>query len=83
MKIRKFYQHFALDYEVVVVVYILEEIPEADRPLSEIKAEQPTGQAQPSSHQPPSQLMEVTELTEPIFLIAQASVSISPNCQQW
>uniref|UniRef100_A0A915I6L4 Uncharacterized protein n=1 Tax=Romanomermis culicivorax TaxID=13658 RepID=A0A915I6L4_ROMCU len=27
--------------------------------------------------------LEVTELATPIFLIAQASVSILPNCQQW
>uniref|UniRef100_A0A915KAM8 Uncharacterized protein n=1 Tax=Romanomermis culicivorax TaxID=13658 RepID=A0A915KAM8_ROMCU len=38
---------------------------------------------QPSSHQPPSLRLEVTELAEPIFFVAQASVSISPHCQQW
>uniref|UniRef100_A0A915KAG3 Uncharacterized protein n=1 Tax=Romanomermis culicivorax TaxID=13658 RepID=A0A915KAG3_ROMCU len=38
---------------------------------------------QPSPHQPSSPWLEVTELAEPIFLVAQASVSISPYCQQW
>uniref|UniRef100_A0A915I4D1 RNA-directed DNA polymerase n=1 Tax=Romanomermis culicivorax TaxID=13658 RepID=A0A915I4D1_ROMCU len=49
----------------------------------EIKAKQPVRQAQPSTHQPPSRQLEVTELAEPIFLVAQVSVSISPHCHQW
>uniref|UniRef100_A0A915HXH4 Uncharacterized protein n=1 Tax=Romanomermis culicivorax TaxID=13658 RepID=A0A915HXH4_ROMCU len=56
---------------------VLEEI------LEEERAEQPTQQAQPSPHQPPARRLEVTELAEPIFLIAQVSTSISPHCQQW
>uniref|UniRef100_A0A915HU36 Uncharacterized protein n=1 Tax=Romanomermis culicivorax TaxID=13658 RepID=A0A915HU36_ROMCU len=74
---------------------VLEEVPEVDRvsfcddksdtfsQTEEIEAEQPIPQAQPSPHQPPSWLMEVTELAEPIFLVAQVSISICPNCQQW
>uniref|UniRef100_A0A915IL55 Peptidase A2 domain-containing protein n=1 Tax=Romanomermis culicivorax TaxID=13658 RepID=A0A915IL55_ROMCU len=49
----------------------------------EIEAEQLIGQAQPSPHQQPPGWLEVTELTEPIFLVAQVSVSILPHCQQW
>uniref|UniRef100_A0A915HKH1 Uncharacterized protein n=1 Tax=Romanomermis culicivorax TaxID=13658 RepID=A0A915HKH1_ROMCU len=49
----------------------------------EIEAEQPIRQAQPSPHQPPAQRLEVTELAEPIFLVAQVSTSIWPHCQQW
>uniref|UniRef100_A0A915JAN9 Uncharacterized protein n=1 Tax=Romanomermis culicivorax TaxID=13658 RepID=A0A915JAN9_ROMCU len=48
-----------------------------------IEAEQAVPLWQPSAHQPPSQNLEVRELAKPIFLIAQASVSISPHCQQW
>uniref|UniRef100_A0A915KVQ2 Uncharacterized protein n=1 Tax=Romanomermis culicivorax TaxID=13658 RepID=A0A915KVQ2_ROMCU len=74
---------------------ILEEIPEEERVSfyddksdifsqpEEIEAEQPIWQAQPSPHQRPPRRLEVTELAEPIFLIAQVSVSISPHCQQW
>uniref|UniRef100_A0A915KG79 Uncharacterized protein n=1 Tax=Romanomermis culicivorax TaxID=13658 RepID=A0A915KG79_ROMCU len=72
-----------------------EEIPEEERvnfyddkydifsQLEEIEAEQPIRQAQPSSHQPPTWQLEVAELAEPIFLVAQVSTSISPHCQQW
>uniref|UniRef100_A0A915J3E0 Uncharacterized protein n=1 Tax=Romanomermis culicivorax TaxID=13658 RepID=A0A915J3E0_ROMCU len=49
----------------------------------EIEAEEPIRQAQPSPHQPPAQRLEVTELAEPIFLVAQVLTSISPHCQQW
>uniref|UniRef100_A0A915KHV9 Uncharacterized protein n=1 Tax=Romanomermis culicivorax TaxID=13658 RepID=A0A915KHV9_ROMCU len=74
---------------------ILEEIPKAEKVIfcedksdtfsqtEEIEAEQLVGQAQPSLHQPPSWWLEVTELVEPIFRIAQASLSILRNCQQW
>uniref|UniRef100_A0A915JUB7 Uncharacterized protein n=1 Tax=Romanomermis culicivorax TaxID=13658 RepID=A0A915JUB7_ROMCU len=74
---------------------LLEEIPEVERvsfcedkwdtfsQMEEIEAEQLTRQAQPSSHELPSGQLEVTELAKPIFLFAQASVSILPNCQQW
>uniref|UniRef100_A0A915KFY4 Reverse transcriptase n=1 Tax=Romanomermis culicivorax TaxID=13658 RepID=A0A915KFY4_ROMCU len=51
--------------------------------VEEIEAEQQIWQAQPSPHQLPSWPLEVTELAQPIFLVAQASISISPNCQQW
>uniref|UniRef100_A0A915IBV7 Reverse transcriptase/retrotransposon-derived protein RNase H-like domain-containing protein n=1 Tax=Romanomermis culicivorax TaxID=13658 RepID=A0A915IBV7_ROMCU len=56
---------------------ILEEIPEEER------AEQPIQQTQPSPHQPPQGRLEVTELAEPIILVAQVWTSISPHCQQW
>uniref|UniRef100_A0A915L2U9 Uncharacterized protein n=1 Tax=Romanomermis culicivorax TaxID=13658 RepID=A0A915L2U9_ROMCU len=66
---------------------VLEEIPEAERDAfsqpEEIKAEQPIRQAQPSPHQLLPWWLKVTELTKPISLVAQASVSISANCQQW
>uniref|UniRef100_A0A915KGD1 Uncharacterized protein n=1 Tax=Romanomermis culicivorax TaxID=13658 RepID=A0A915KGD1_ROMCU len=74
---------------------VLEEITEVERvsfcedksdtfsQTEEIEAEQLVPQAQPSLHQPSSWLLEVTKLTKPIFLVAQASLSISPNCQQW
>uniref|UniRef100_A0A915I5P9 Uncharacterized protein n=1 Tax=Romanomermis culicivorax TaxID=13658 RepID=A0A915I5P9_ROMCU len=61
---------------------VLEEVPEDERP-EEIEAEQPIHQAQPSPHQWPPRRLEVTELAEPIFLIAQEMISISPHCQQW
>uniref|UniRef100_A0A915KK67 Uncharacterized protein n=1 Tax=Romanomermis culicivorax TaxID=13658 RepID=A0A915KK67_ROMCU len=73
---------------------ILEEIHEAERvsfceiksatfsQMEEIEAEKSIQQAQPSPHQLQSWWLEVTKLAEPIFLIAQASVSISSNCQQ-
>uniref|UniRef100_A0A915K9S5 Uncharacterized protein n=1 Tax=Romanomermis culicivorax TaxID=13658 RepID=A0A915K9S5_ROMCU len=73
----------------------LEEIPKEERvsfcdnksdtfsQIEEIKAKQSVRQPQPSLHQPPSRGMEVTELAELTFLIAQVSISISPNCQQW
>uniref|UniRef100_A0A915JBH7 Peptidase A2 domain-containing protein n=1 Tax=Romanomermis culicivorax TaxID=13658 RepID=A0A915JBH7_ROMCU len=73
----------------------LEEIPEEERVIfyedksdifsqpEEIEAEQPIQQAQPSPTQLLPQRLEVTELAEPIFLLAQVSVSISPHCQQW
>uniref|UniRef100_A0A915L4X2 Uncharacterized protein n=1 Tax=Romanomermis culicivorax TaxID=13658 RepID=A0A915L4X2_ROMCU len=51
--------------------------------LEEIEAKQPILQAQPSPHQPPFWQLEVTELAEPIFLVAQVSTSISPHSQQW
>uniref|UniRef100_A0A915IDP8 Uncharacterized protein n=1 Tax=Romanomermis culicivorax TaxID=13658 RepID=A0A915IDP8_ROMCU len=62
---------------------VLEEIPEEERVTfydgnsdifsqpEEIEAEQPTRQAQPSLHQPPTRQLEVTELAEPIFLVTQ------------
>uniref|UniRef100_A0A915JG61 Peptidase A2 domain-containing protein n=1 Tax=Romanomermis culicivorax TaxID=13658 RepID=A0A915JG61_ROMCU len=74
---------------------VLEEIPEAERVsfsddksdtfshTEEIEAAQAVQHPQPSPHQPPSRQLEVTELAEPIFLVAQASVSILPHCQQW
>uniref|UniRef100_A0A915HWX8 Uncharacterized protein n=1 Tax=Romanomermis culicivorax TaxID=13658 RepID=A0A915HWX8_ROMCU len=74
---------------------VLEEIPEAERvsfsdgksdtfsQTKEIEAEQAVPHPQFSPHQPPSWGLEVTELAEPIFLVAQASVSISPHCQPW
>uniref|UniRef100_A0A915I439 Uncharacterized protein n=1 Tax=Romanomermis culicivorax TaxID=13658 RepID=A0A915I439_ROMCU len=74
---------------------VLEEIPKEERvsfcdnksdtfsQIEEIKAKQSVRQPQPSLHQPPSRGMEVTELAELIFLVAQVSISISPNCQQW
>uniref|UniRef100_A0A915IB68 Envelope protein n=1 Tax=Romanomermis culicivorax TaxID=13658 RepID=A0A915IB68_ROMCU len=49
----------------------------------EIEAEQVVQHQQPSPHQLPPWWLEVTELAEPIFLITQVSVSISPHCQQW
>uniref|UniRef100_A0A915HHG5 Peptidase A2 domain-containing protein n=1 Tax=Romanomermis culicivorax TaxID=13658 RepID=A0A915HHG5_ROMCU len=49
----------------------------------EIEAKEPIRQAQGSPHQPPSRQLKVTELAEPIFLVAQISVSIWPHCQQW
>uniref|UniRef100_A0A915K0Z2 Uncharacterized protein n=1 Tax=Romanomermis culicivorax TaxID=13658 RepID=A0A915K0Z2_ROMCU len=61
---------------------VLEEIPEEDQ-TEEIEAEQPTRQAQLSPHQPPPRQLEVTELAESIFLVAQVSTSISPHRQQW
>uniref|UniRef100_A0A915KVP8 Uncharacterized protein n=1 Tax=Romanomermis culicivorax TaxID=13658 RepID=A0A915KVP8_ROMCU len=51
--------------------------------IEKIKAEQSVRHPQPSLHQLPTQGIEVTKLDEPIFLMAQASVSISPNHQQW
>uniref|UniRef100_A0A915I5J6 Peptidase A2 domain-containing protein n=1 Tax=Romanomermis culicivorax TaxID=13658 RepID=A0A915I5J6_ROMCU len=74
---------------------VLEEIPEMERvsfyddkldtfsQTEEIEAERAVQQMQPSPHQPPSWRLEVTQLAKPIFLIIQASVSISPHCQQW
>uniref|UniRef100_A0A915KGU4 Uncharacterized protein n=1 Tax=Romanomermis culicivorax TaxID=13658 RepID=A0A915KGU4_ROMCU len=74
---------------------ILEEIPEQEQVSfyddksdtfsqpKEIVAEQAVRHPQPGPHQPPPRQLEVTELAEPIFLIAQISVSISPHCQQW
>uniref|UniRef100_A0A915KQZ7 Peptidase A2 domain-containing protein n=1 Tax=Romanomermis culicivorax TaxID=13658 RepID=A0A915KQZ7_ROMCU len=74
---------------------VLEEIPEEERvsfcedksdtfsQIEEVKAKHLVLQSQPSLHQPPSWWMEVTELAKPIFFIAQASVSIWPNCQQF
>uniref|UniRef100_A0A915IAH9 Retropepsins domain-containing protein n=1 Tax=Romanomermis culicivorax TaxID=13658 RepID=A0A915IAH9_ROMCU len=53
-----------------------------DNQTEEIKAKQAVQQTQPSPHQPSSWQLEVTELAKPIFLIAQAFVSISPHCQQ-
>uniref|UniRef100_A0A915HXA2 Uncharacterized protein n=1 Tax=Romanomermis culicivorax TaxID=13658 RepID=A0A915HXA2_ROMCU len=74
---------------------VLEEIPEPKRvsfhddksdtfsQTEEIEAEQAVRQMQPSPHQPPSWQLEIMELAKPIFLITQASISISPHCQQW
>uniref|UniRef100_A0A915HW74 Uncharacterized protein n=1 Tax=Romanomermis culicivorax TaxID=13658 RepID=A0A915HW74_ROMCU len=74
---------------------VLEEIPEQERVSfyedqsdtfcqpEEIEAKQLIWQAQPSPHQLPSRWLEVTEVAEPIFLLAQVLVSISPHCQQW
>uniref|UniRef100_A0A915I090 Peptidase A2 domain-containing protein n=1 Tax=Romanomermis culicivorax TaxID=13658 RepID=A0A915I090_ROMCU len=62
---------------------ILEESPKRSNQPEKIEAEQPIRQAQPSQHQPPTRWLEVTKLAKPIFLVPQASVSISPHCQQW
>uniref|UniRef100_A0A915JIE2 Uncharacterized protein n=1 Tax=Romanomermis culicivorax TaxID=13658 RepID=A0A915JIE2_ROMCU len=74
---------------------VLEEIPEEERVsflndksdtfshIEEIEAEQLVRQPQPSQQQPSSGRKEVRDLARPIFLVAQASVSISRNCQQW
>uniref|UniRef100_A0A915JLK9 Peptidase A2 domain-containing protein n=1 Tax=Romanomermis culicivorax TaxID=13658 RepID=A0A915JLK9_ROMCU len=74
---------------------VLEEIPKAERvsfyddksdtfsQTEEIEAELAVRHPQPNPHQLPSRQLEVMKLSEPIFLIAQASFSISPHCQQW
>uniref|UniRef100_A0A915JCR1 Uncharacterized protein n=1 Tax=Romanomermis culicivorax TaxID=13658 RepID=A0A915JCR1_ROMCU len=74
---------------------VLEEIAEEERvsfcddksdtfsQVEEIEAEQLVGHPSPSLYQTPPWPMEVTELAEPIFLIAQASITTSLNCQQW
>uniref|UniRef100_A0A915KRH7 Uncharacterized protein n=1 Tax=Romanomermis culicivorax TaxID=13658 RepID=A0A915KRH7_ROMCU len=74
---------------------VLKEIPDDERvsfcedksdtfsQIEEIEAKQSVLHSPPSIHKLPSQPMEVMELAEPIFLVAQASISISPNCQQW
>uniref|UniRef100_A0A915J6C3 Vitellogenin n=1 Tax=Romanomermis culicivorax TaxID=13658 RepID=A0A915J6C3_ROMCU len=51
--------------------------------IEEIEAEQLVWQPQPGLHQPPLWQIGVADLAEQIFLIAQASISVSPNCQQW
>uniref|UniRef100_A0A915JRM9 Uncharacterized protein n=1 Tax=Romanomermis culicivorax TaxID=13658 RepID=A0A915JRM9_ROMCU len=47
----------------------------------EIEAEKSNQFPAPSPHHLPMWQMEVTELEELIFLMAQALATISPNCQ--
>uniref|UniRef100_A0A915IZF3 Uncharacterized protein n=1 Tax=Romanomermis culicivorax TaxID=13658 RepID=A0A915IZF3_ROMCU len=51
--------------------------------IEKIEAEQLVQYRQHSLHQLPMRRMEVMVLAEPIFLVAQASISILPNCQPW
>uniref|UniRef100_A0A915J2A9 Uncharacterized protein n=1 Tax=Romanomermis culicivorax TaxID=13658 RepID=A0A915J2A9_ROMCU len=64
-------------------ITLLKKSPKRKDQPKEIEAEQAVQHPQPSPHQLPSRRLEVMELAKPIFLIAQVSVSISPDCQQW